>query len=124
MPPDATAVPEDFPQPDIAAAVAGFQSKLLLVSYGGRFYLPGATPPERFARWSACEKLAQDFVETCRHNEARRYAHLSETKTLERYQARLLQTGAGAEAELQWVVRRAAGLLGWPVPDNSVAGRE
>jgi hypothetical protein len=123
MTPDAYAVPEDFPRPDIAAAVAGFQSKLLLVNYGGHFYLPGATPPERFKRWNECEKLALDFVEKCRHNETRKYAHLSEIKTLERYHARLLQTGAGSEAELQWAVRRAAELLGWPVPENAKSER-
>jgi hypothetical protein len=123
MPPDTYAVPEDFPRPDIAAAVSGFQSKLLLVRYGGRFYLPGATPPERFARWSECEELALGFVEKCRHNETRKYAHLSEIKTLELFHARLLQTGEGSEAELRWIVRRAAELLGWSIPENSVVGQ-
>ena len=44
-------VPADFPKTERGAAVSGFQNKLVLSSYGGRYYAPGCTPPEIWARY-------------------------------------------------------------------------
>ena len=115
-----SAIPDDFPQPEIASGLAGMQPKLPMVMFDGRFYLPGGTPSERLARWEICEDLAKQFVEKCRRNETGKYAHLSRTEILAQYCDRLLQTDWGSAAEMRWVIRRTADLLHWPVPANAM----
>lgn len=113
------AVPDDFPRPQSAGAVSGFQPKLLMVEFHGQLYAPGATPPEVWDRWNTCEDLAHQFVEKCRRNQTGKYAHLSEIEILEQYCTRLLKTGWGSDEELRWVIRRTAAMLEWPVPANA-----
>lgn len=115
------AVPADFPRPGVASSVAGFQSKLPLVAYHGKYYLPGATPPELFGRWDICEDLAQQFVPKCRESKAGKRSHMSETAILDQYLPRLLKTGWGSDEEMRWVIRRTAEMLGWPVPKSAAA---
>lgn len=115
------AVPADFPRPTLASSVAGFQPKLALVAYEGKFYVPGGTPPERFSRWDVCEDLAQQFITKCKESKAGKRAHLSETEILDQYVPRLLKTGWGSDQEMRWVIRRAAELLGWQVPESAKA---
>jgi hypothetical protein len=62
MPSPEFVIPADFPRPDAHSALAGLQPKLALVTYEGRFYIPGGTPPELFSRWDVCEDLAQQFA--------------------------------------------------------------
>lgn len=116
-------VPGNFPQPKMTGAVPGFQPKLLAVKYEGRFYAPGATPPERWERWNNCEALALQFVEKCRRNQTGKYAHLSQVEILEQYCTRVLQTDWGSDDELRWVIRRTAELLGWPIPKSASPDR-
>lgn len=113
-------IPDDFPRPEMASGLAGAQPKLAMVMFEGKLYLPGGTPPERFARWEICEDLAKQFVEKCRRNETGKYAHLSRTEILAQYCDRLLKTDWGSAAEMRWVIRRVAELLRWPTPPNAM----
>ncbi|ONC30088.1 hypothetical protein AQ915_20660 [Burkholderia pseudomallei] len=54
------AVPEDFPRPPVGA-VSGYQPKVLLREIDGG-YVAGPTDDELFARYDACEDLAQQLV--------------------------------------------------------------
>ena len=120
-PPAQYAVPADFPRPNVASSVAGSQPKLALAGYIGKYYLPGGTPPERFARWDVCEDLAVQFVPKCQESKAGKRSHMSETAILDQYLLRLLKTGWGSDDEMRWVIRRTAELLGWPVPEAASA---
>lgn len=112
-------VPDDFPRPEIASAVAGYQVKLALVEFNDRFYLPGATPPELFARWEICEDLAQHLAVKSTESKAGKRSHLSEEEILAQYLERILKTGWGSNAEMCWAIRRTAELLGWNVPETA-----
>lgn len=114
-------VPDDFPRPDVAGAVAGYQPKLLLVKHGGKFYPPGGTPPERFERWDICEDLAQQLVLKCRECKSGKRSHMTELQILEQYLRRLLKARWGSDNEMRWVIRRTAALLEWPAPDGATA---
>lgn len=111
-----TPLPDDFPRPEIASAVAGFQSKLALVEYEGRFYVPGGTPPELLVRWDICEEIAQHLAVKSMECKAGKRSHMSEEEILAQYLERLLKTGWGSDAEMHWVIRRTAEFLGWQVP--------
>lgn len=110
-------VPPDFPRPVHLGSVPGAQVKFLMVQYQGRFYSPGCTPPELWERWDICEDLAQQFCRKCIDNKAGRRSHMTEVEILDQYLVRLLKTGWGSDAEMRWVIRRAAELAAWPVPD-------
>lgn len=112
-------VPADFPQPVHLGALPGLQPKLLMVKYGGRYYSPGCTPPEIWERWDICEDLAQQFCRKSLANKAGKRAHMSETAILDQYLERLLKTGWGSDAEMRWVIRRAADLAQWPAPESA-----
>jgi hypothetical protein len=110
-------VPSDFPRPMHHGAIAGAQPKLLLTEYDGRYYAPGGTPPEVWQRWDICEDLAQQFYHKCLATKAGKRSGMSESAILEQYCTRLLKTGWGSDEELRWVIRRAAAVLSWPVPE-------
>lgn len=112
-------VPDDFPRPEIASAIAGYQLKLVLVEYEGKLYLPGGTPPELFVQWDLCEDLAQHLAVKSMESKTGKRAHMSETEILDQYLERLLKTGWGSDNEMRWVIRRVAELLGWPVPETA-----
>jgi hypothetical protein len=113
-------VPADFPRPVHLGSVPGAQQKFLMVQYQGRFYSPGCTPPELWERWYICEDLAQQFCRKCIDNKAGKRAHMTEVEILDQYLVRLLQTGWGSDAEMRWVIRRAAELAGWPLLDSAL----
>lgn len=113
-------VPADFPRPVHLGALPGAQPKLLMVKYNGRYYSPGCTPPELWERWDYCEDLARQFCQKCLDNKAAKRAHLSEVAILEQYLERLLKTGWGSDAEMRWLIRRAAALAKWPVPESAL----
>lgn len=112
-------VPDDFPRPPIRSALAGFQAKLPLVSYEGRFYAQGGTPPELRNRWDICEDLAQQFVVKATESKAGKRAHMSEAEILDQYCLRTFKMGWGSDDEMRWVIRRTATILGWPVPASA-----
>lgn len=113
-------VPEDFPRPVHLGALPGAQTKLLMVKYNGRYYSPGRTPPELWERWDYCEDLAQQFCRKSLDNKLGKRAHMSEVAILDQYLERLLKTGWGSDAEMRWVIRRAAHLAHWPTPDSAL----
>ncbi len=112
-------VPADFPRPVHMGALPGSQAKLLMAQYGGRYYSPGCTPPELWERWDICEDLARQFCQKCLDNKAGKRAHMTETAILEQYLERLLKTGWGSDAEMRWLIRRAAELALWPAPESA-----
>jgi len=112
-------IPDDFPKPEALGAVSGFQDKLLLVQFGGKFYAPGCTPPQLRARWNLCEDLAMQFVEKARETKAGKRAHMAEQEILEQYLARSMKMNWGSADEMRWVFRRTAAVLGWPAPPSA-----
>lgn len=121
---DAESVPDDFPRPQHFGAVSGVQPKFLAVRYNGKYYSPGCTPPELSSRWKTCEDLAQQLVVKSTESKAGKRCHMSESEILAQYCLRLMKTGRGSDDEIRWVTRRAAELLGWPVPETARATYE
>lgn len=119
-------VPVDFPRPAHRGAVPGVQPKMLMTQYKGRFYVPGCTPPELFQRWDVCEDLAKQLSAKSLESQAGKRSNMSEVEILDQYLPRLIATRWTTEEEARWVIRRAAALLGWPVPpaaqESSVPG--
>jgi hypothetical protein len=112
-------VPADFPRPVVRSSVAGFQPKLALTTYHGRFYRPGGTPPELYRRWDICEDLAQQFVRKAAGSKAGKRAVMSEVDILDQYCLRAMTMGWGSDDEMRWVFRRVSSILGWPVPSSA-----
>lgn len=113
-------VPADFPRPIHLGALPGAQPKLLMVAYNGRYYSPGCTPPEIWERWDVCEDLAQQFCRKSLDNKLGKRSHMTEVEILDQYLERLMKTGWGSNAEMRWVIRRAAELAQWPAPESAV----
>lgn len=109
-------VPFDFPRPLHLGAVPGAQPKFLAVSYGGRFYSPGCTPPELYERWTVCEDLAQQLSVKSSESRVGKRSHMSEVEILDQYLPRLIATKWTSEAEARWTIRRTAAILSWPAP--------
>lgn len=117
--PDYSKVPSDFPRPDIPGAVSGFQPKLLLVSYEGKFYPPGCTPPELYRRWERCEDLAHQLATKSLESKKGKRSHMSEVEILDQYLPRLIATKWTSEPEARFIIRRAAQILDWPAPASA-----
>lgn len=117
-------IPDDFPRPKIHSSVAGFQPKLALSAYNGRFYPPGGTPPELSRRWEICEDLAVQFAEKSAQCKTGKRAHFSELEILDQYCLRAMKTNWGSDDEMRWVIRRAAAILGWPIPASAMGASE
>jgi hypothetical protein len=109
-------VPSDFPRPAVLGAIGGVQPKLLMVRYEGKFYPPGCTPPELYARWDKCEDLARQLAEKSVESKLGKRAHMTEVEILDQYLRRLIGTRWTSEPEARWIIRRVATKLGWPVP--------
>jgi len=109
-------VPANFPRPDFSGAVSGFQDKLLLTSYNGKYYEVGCSPPEMYDRWSQCEHLAKHLYNKSLESKAGKRSHMTEVEILDQYLPRLIATRWTTEPEARWTIRRAAELLGWPAP--------
>ena len=114
--PDYSKIPPDFPRSEVAAAVSGFQPKLPLTSFQGKFYATGCTPPELYARWDRCEDLAQQMAAKALESKRGKRAGMSELDILDQYLPRLIATKWTSEAEARFIIRRAAQILGWPTP--------
>lgn len=110
-------VPADFPRQPYKSALSSAHPKLSLVEYNGRYYYPGATPPEVWQRWDVCEDLAQQFSRKCVESKAGKRSHMAPEDIVEQYLERLLKTGWVSEPEGHWVMRRAAELIHWPLPN-------
>lgn len=117
-------IPKDFPLPTIHSSIAGHRPKLALTQCGGKFYLPGGTPPELFRRWKICEDLARQFADKSIECKAGKRIHMSEQEILDQYCVRAMKTGWGSDDEMRWVIRRTAEILGWPVPASALAPGE
>jgi hypothetical protein len=118
--PDFNSVPADFPRPGYLGSLAGVQPKLAMVEYEGRFYLPGATPPEVYSRWDICEDLAKQFARKSVESKAGKRAHMTEEEILAQYLPRLIAQKWTSEPEARWIMRRTAEMLGWPVPQSAL----
>ena len=119
VPPDETSyaqVPPDFPRPTHHGTVSGAQPKLLMTQYQGLFYVPGCTPPEIFERWDVCEDLAKQLSVKSLESKTGKRSHMTELEILDQYLPRLIATRWTTEEEAQWIIRRTAAILGWPVP--------
>ncbi|MDN4039298.1 hypothetical protein [Massilia sp. YIM B02443] len=108
-------VPGDFPKPVHLGAVGGAQPKFLAVMYQGRFYEPGATPPEVYERWLMCNDLAEQLVKKSLLSKAGKRAHMSETEILEQYFIRLLATNWTSNEEARWIINKVASELDWQI---------
>lgn len=113
-------VPLDFPRPLNLGAVPGAQPKFLAVSYGGRFYSPGCTPPELYERWTICEDLAQQLSAKSLESQRGKRSNMSEVEILDQYLPRLIATKWTSEAEARWTIRRTAEILSWPAPPGAI----
>ncbi|MEO8839507.1 MAG: hypothetical protein ABI351_12440 [Herbaspirillum sp.] len=111
-------IPGDFPKVDIASSVAGFQNKLALTQYGGKYYVPGNTPDERYRQWCVCEDITQRYVIECRESKAKNYSHLTEQELLRGCYESAIQAAWGISREqMIYAFRRVAAELGWPPPE-------
>lgn len=117
--PDYSKVPVDFPRPETLGAVSGFQPKLLLKQHGDKFYASGCTPRELYKRWDRCEDLANQLAVKSLESQQGKRSHMSEIEILDQYLPRLIATKWTSEAEARFIIRRAAEILGWPVPASA-----
>jgi hypothetical protein len=114
--PDYSKIPADFPRPEHHGAVSGFQAKLLLVQHGEKYFAPGCTPPELYRRWDTCEDLANQLAAKALESKKGKRAHMTAVEILDQYLPRLIKMRWTSEAEARFIIRRAAQMLGWPVP--------
>lgn len=109
-------VPEDFPRPVHMGAIGGAQPKFLAVKFQGRYYEPGATPPEIYERWILCSDLAEQLTKKSVESKAGKRSHMSEAEILKQYFTRLLDTKWTSEAEARWIIKSIARKLSWDLP--------
>ena len=106
-------VPNDFPRPISLGSIGGAQPKLLLIPYEGKFYAPGATPPDAYRRWLICSGLAEQLTDKAAQSKIGKRAHMSEAEILKQYFVRLLATRWTSEAEANWIIKEVAKALKW-----------
>jgi hypothetical protein len=121
---DAYRVPEDFPLRKSLASVSGVQAKLPMSEHGGRFYVDGNSPPERYRRYVYCRELAEWFAEKCVRNEHGKYQGMTRTRIIRQYHVRLLamrsvQLDDVSEEEATWVMHQCAEILEWPFREEN-----
>jgi len=116
---DYSKIPADFPRPEVAGAISGYQPKLLLTSRQGKFYTPGCTPPELYSRWDRCEDIAQQLATKALESKRGKRAGMLEVEILDQYLLRLIATRWTSEPEARFVIRRVAQILGWPSPPSA-----
>src|SRR5471032_1770159 len=117
-------IPADFPRECSIASLAGGQPTLAVrtdATTGA--YSDGASEAEVQARLEICADLVEQLLTKCQKNRETKYAALSEVQILERLLAQLLGTQWGSDAEMHWVIRRAAFELGWAIPESAAALR-
>lgn len=110
-------VPDEFPQVAIASSAGGFQNKLVLTRYGGRYYVPGNTPPERWQQWCESEKLIPYYAQKC--IEARISAPtVSDGCVLQSVFTGALEVVESLSFEqIKYLFGRVADLLAWRLPE-------
>ncbi|QJD99834.1 hypothetical protein HH212_07195 [Massilia forsythiae] len=108
-------VPVDFPRTVAEGAIPGTQPKFSVMNYGGRFYMPGCTPPEIYERWQICEEIAQQLTIKLREAKEGKRSQMSEAEILAQYLSRLIRTNLTSKAEAWWVIQRVAAILEWPI---------
>ena len=111
------AIPPDFPVEQPVAALTGAQPKIA-VRYDAHSgsYTTALPDAELLARYEMCEDLARQLEQKCRKNRDTKYSQMSESEILISLLSKLLQAGWGSNAEMRWVIRRTAEILGWPTP--------
>lgn len=115
-------VPDDFPRHLHLGAVPGAQPKFMAVEYEGRYYSPGCTPPELYARWQHCLQYVPQFVTSCIETKKGKRAHMSEADILDQYLTRFIESRWVSADEAKWVIRETAKQLDWPAPEAAHAG--
>src|SRR5471032_1573243 len=117
-------IPADFPRDCGVASLAGVQPKIALRLNGASgTYVNGMSEEEVQERYEVCADLVDQLVAKCHKNRETKYVALSEVQILERLLAQLLGTQWGSDAEMHWVIRRAAFELGWAIPESAAALR-
>lgn len=112
-------VPEDFPRGEVIGAVSGFAPKVLLVkSADGKFAAPKLSQEELAYRFQKCEVLAGKVSRAAVRSKEGPLAHLGEAAILEKYLLPMRRDFFASQAEAEWIVRTAASILNWPVPES------
>lgn len=79
--------------------------------------MPDSHPVERLIAWHICDDMALHFAKECwRYRLVNRKERPVDIVHLHFNKAERL--GWGEQSELQWVFRRVAVMLGWPIPDS------
>lgn len=115
---DYSAIPLDFPRPEIEQSSLG-RSDHALRLYGCEYFESDSSPLAVLQTWQIAEELAQHLAGECLQEKTCRSPLLSEDEIIESYFKATLQTGWGTEPEIAWVFRRVASLLNWPTPDGA-----
>lgn len=111
-------VPEDFLRLIKDEVLCGAKSPTRRVQYNDEYFVRGCSPPEIYRRWDRCEDLAYKYVLKAFRMKQRKCSNQSEAEILENIFARLCRGRHGTTDEMKWVMRRMAGLLKWPVPND------
>lgn len=118
---DYAKVPLNFPRPALSSTVPGAQPKFVATEYDGKFYPPGGTPPEVFARWRDCEETAQVLAFEANRSKTDKMTLLSETEILAQYFEILNKKSWISANEAKWIICRVGSILCWPVPPSVAA---
>jgi hypothetical protein len=117
---DYSAIPPDFPRRKPLHVPPHGKDGLYFSYFAGQYYGPGCSPPEVWQSWQICEELAQHFKKECL-KEIRRSPLIPESEVIELYYENTLKLGWGTDAEVAWIFRRVAQLLGSPLPERAKA---
>jgi hypothetical protein len=111
-------VPEDFPR-EVLGSASGFAPKLLLVKReDGRFEAPKLSGEELAYRFQKCNVLVGKVARAAARSKAGPCAQLSEAIILEKYLIPMQRDFFATAAEAEWIVKKAAASLNWPVPES------
>lgn len=103
-------VPREFPR--IKATYIGFQPIFSSVAYGGKYYSPLDTPPERWVRWRLCEDLALDaIIEVGQDPRVKGYWPVPEI--IGELWQRVSNSTDLFPQERRWTMSRILALVGW-----------
>jgi hypothetical protein len=97
-------------------AIGGLKLTFLAVKFQGRYYEPGAIPPEIYGHWIVCSDLAEQLTKKSVESMAGKRSTISGSEILEQYFTRLLNTKWTSEAEARWIITSVARRLSWDLP--------
>ncbi len=89
---------------------------MALVEVDGRYYSEGQTPEDINAQYELCEDLAHQATAYCKRKLAEGVVG-SEQAALKRFFKGLQEKNWSTEQQNIWIVRRAAALLSWKLPE-------